>query len=59
MRKAGVFELMQEMPEEFELEELIEKLIFKEKIELALLQVSEGKTVSHERVKEIVNSWHS
>ncbi len=46
-----------ELPEEFEPEELIEKLIFIEKIEQGLKQLDEGETVSHEKVKEITSKW--
>jgi predicted transcriptional regulator len=32
-------------------------LIFIEKVEAGLKQLEEGKTISHENVKEIVKKW--
>lgn len=48
---------VKEFPKEFELEDLIEKLVFVEKVEKGLAQTKEGKTVSHENVKEIAKKW--
>jgi hypothetical protein len=36
---------------------LIEKLILVEKVEKGLQQISENKTITHEKVKEIVKKW--
>lgn len=57
MKKEKVIETVNGFPQEFDLEELIEKLILVEKIEKGLKQVDEGKTVPHEQVKEIVKKW--
>lgn len=57
MERDKVLDTIKELPEEFELEDLIEKLIFVEKIEQGLKQLDEGKTVSHEKVKEITSKW--
>ena len=57
MERDKVLDTIKELPEEFELEDLIEKLIFVEKIEQGLKQLDEGKTVSHEEVKEITSKW--
>lgn len=57
MERDKVLDTLKELPEEFELEDLIEKLIFVEKIEQGLKQLDEGKTVSHEKVKEITSKW--
>ena len=50
-------ESVKKLPNEFDLEELIEKLVFVEKVEKGLKQLDEGKTVSHESVKEITKKW--
>ncbi len=52
-----VIETMTDLPQEFELEILMEKLIFIEKIENGLKQIKEGKTKTHEEVKEIIEKW--
>lgn len=57
MRKDKVLDTVNALPVEFELEELIEKLIFIEKVEKGLAQLDEGKTQSHEEVKQIVKKW--
>jgi hypothetical protein len=45
------------LPQEFDLDELIERLIFVEKVEKGIDQIKEGKTKTHDEVKEIVNKW--
>lgn len=50
-------EAVKELPQEFDLEELIEKLLFVEKVEKGLQQIEEGKTVTHEQTREIVKKW--
>ena len=57
MKRDKVMDTVKEFPKEFELEELIEKLVFVEKVEKGLLQLKKGKTITHEKVKEIVKKW--
>ena len=57
MKKNKVIDTVKGLPEEFELDELLEKLIFIEKVDLGLAQAEEGKVVTHEKVKEIVKQW--
>lgn len=57
MRRDKVIETVKEFPQEFDLEELIERLVFVEKIEKGLKQIDEGKTVSHENVKGMTKKW--
>ena len=54
MKKEDVIEAMKELPQDFELEKLLEKLVFMEKVEKGLLQLEQGKTVPHDQVKKIV-----
>jgi predicted transcriptional regulator len=53
MKRESVLQIVQEFPQEFDLEELMEKLVFVENVEKGLKQLDEGKTVSHEKVKKI------
>jgi len=46
-----------DMPQDFELEVLMEKLIFIEKIEKGLEQLESGNTLTHEQVKLRVKEW--
>lgn len=57
MKRDKVIEAVNELPQEFDLDELIEKLVLIEKVELGLKQLEEGKTVPHEQVKELVKKW--
>ena len=57
MKREKVIDAVKELPQEFDLEELIEKLIFVEKVEHGLNQLDEGKTTAHQQVKEIVKRW--
>ncbi len=57
MKREKVIETVREFPQEFDLEELIERLVFVEKVEKGLAQINEGKTLPHEQVKEIVKKW--
>ena len=57
MKRDKAISTINELPQEFELEDLLEKLVFAEKVEHGIKQLNEGKTVPHEKVKEIVNKW--
>ena len=57
MRREKALDTIKEFPQEFELEDLIEKLVFIEKVEQGLNQLDNGKTVPHETVKEMVKKW--
>lgn len=57
MKREKVMDAVKEFPEEFELEDLIEKLVFVEKVEKGLNQLRKGETVSHEKVRDIVKKW--
>jgi predicted transcriptional regulator len=53
MKRDKVIESIKELPQEFELETLIERLIFIDKVEQGLKQIEDGKIISHEQVIEI------
>ncbi|HEY9044570.1 MAG TPA: hypothetical protein VIN08_01680 [Ohtaekwangia sp.] len=57
MNRERAIEAVKELPQEFDLEELIEKLVFVEKVEKGLKQAEEGKTTPHHDVKEMVKKW--
>lgn len=57
MKRDKVMDTVKEFPKEFELEDLFERLVFVEKVEKGLIQLKKGKTVPHEKVKEIVKKW--
>jgi hypothetical protein len=55
MKKITVINLMNEFPKEFELEELLERLIFIEKVEEGLKQAQKGQTIEHHKVFNYFN----
>jgi hypothetical protein len=57
MTRDKALEAVNELPQEFELEELIERLVFVEKVEKGLKQLDEQKTVTHDQVKETIKKW--
>ena len=57
MKREKAMDAVKEFPKEFELEDLIERLVFVEKIEEGLDQLKKSKTISHEKVKEIAKKW--
>jgi predicted transcriptional regulator len=57
MKRDKAIETINELPQEFDLDELFERLIFAEKIDKGLKQLDDGKTVTHEKVKEITKKW--
>ena len=57
MKRDKVLETINEFPKEFDLEELIEKLVFIDKVEKGLKQAEEGKTIPHSKVKATIKEW--
>ncbi|MFW5707717.1 MAG: hypothetical protein ACOC12_07350 [Bacteroidota bacterium] len=57
MKKERAIAAIKELPQNFELEELLEKLIFVDKVEKGLRQLEEGKTIDHDKVKQSVKDW--
>jgi hypothetical protein len=55
MNREQAIAVLQELPQEFNLEELMEKLIFIEKVEQGLKQLDEEKSVLHQNVKDIIS----
>jgi predicted transcriptional regulator len=50
---------IKEMPQEFDLDELIERLIFIEKVEEGLKAIKEGRTITHAEMKRKISEWHN
>ncbi len=57
MKRDKAIDTVKELPKEFELDTLIERLVFMEKVEQGLAQLKKGKTVSNEKVKEMTKKW--
>ena len=57
MKKQSIVNIVNELPKEFDLDLLMERLIVIDKIDKGLAEVKSGKTVSHESVKKMVAKW--
>ena len=57
MTKDKVIETVNDLPQEFDLDEFIERLIFVDKVEKGLQQLEDGETKTHEEAKRIIKSW--
>ena len=58
MKKSTVIQTLNELPQKFDLDELLERLMIIEKIDEALEDAKSGKTVSHDKVKKMVAKWN-
>jgi hypothetical protein len=57
LSKKTVLETVNSLPDSFSLEEMIDRLILIQKVELGLSQSMENQVVSHEEAKEKLNKW--
>jgi predicted transcriptional regulator len=57
MKKTTVINALSELPNEFNLDKLLERLLVIEKIEDGLKDVKAGKTISHDSAKKIISKW--
>ncbi|MCB0522171.1 MAG: hypothetical protein H6577_14055 [Lewinellaceae bacterium] len=57
LTKNKVLETIQQMPEEFSIDDLMERVIILEKVHTGLIQVKEGKTVSMEEARKRFQKW--
>lgn len=55
--KANVLESLKDIPEEFSLDELIDKLIFIQKVEEGLAQSNRGEVHTEEEAKAMLKKW--
>ena len=57
MTKEAAIKVFNDLPDEFELDELLEKLIFIAKVEKGLKQIEEGKTITLEEAIKQSKKW--
>lgn len=57
MKKTTVLNALNELPKEFNLDELLERLLVIEKIDEGLKEAKAGKTVTHDAAKKIIAKW--
>jgi len=59
LTKNTVRQSIDNLPDSFTIDELIEQLIFIEKVEEGIKQSDEGKTISNDDVKSMIEKWSS
>lgn len=59
LAKNAVRQSIDNLPDLFTIDELIEQLIFVEKVEEGVKQSDEGKTISNDDVKSMIEKWSS
>jgi hypothetical protein len=59
LTKNTVRQSIDNLPDSFTIDELIEQLIFVEKVEEGIKQSDEGKTISNNDVKNMIEKWSS
>jgi len=57
MKKTEIIDTLKEMPDEFSADELIERILLLQKIDLGLNQVKEGKVYSEEDAEQKLDRW--
>jgi hypothetical protein len=57
MKREKALETVKELPAEFDVEVLIERLVLAEKVEKGLQQLESGKTLPHKEVREMTKKW--
>jgi hypothetical protein len=57
LTKSFVKKTIESLPESFSIDQLIDQLIFIEKIEEGIQQVKEGKVISNEVVGKLIDKW--
>ncbi len=57
LTKTRLKEHIEDFPEEFSLDELIERLILMEKIELGIQQSEKGETISESELEKEIEKW--
>ena len=57
MTKEEVIEAMNTLPEKFDLDALVERLIYVEKVEEGFAAIERGESKTHEEVKKLVKLW--
>jgi predicted transcriptional regulator len=50
MKKRSAQATLESMPDEFKLDEFLERLVFIEQVEKGLAELKEGKAIPHEKV---------
>ena len=57
--KEDVISMIQQMPEDSSVSDIMAELYFRQKVDAGLKELDEGKGIPHEEVKERLKKWSS
>ncbi|MBW4888142.1 hypothetical protein KXQ82_00380 [Mucilaginibacter sp. HMF5004] len=57
LSKNKIHELIDHMPEDFSADELIEKIILLQKVEIGRQQIKDGESLTEEEMDKLIDSW--
>lgn len=57
MTRETINQAISSLPQNFDLDDLVERLIFIEKVEEGLTQLDRGESKTQEEVEQLVKSW--
>jgi predicted transcriptional regulator len=55
--KDQLLDMIRKMPDDLTIEDVMQELYVRQKIEAGLLQIDQGETVSHDEVKASLARW--
>jgi predicted transcriptional regulator len=58
MEKSTIIHTLNKLPNKFDLDDFLERLIVIEKIDEGLEEAKAGKVISHDKVKKMASKWH-
>ena len=58
MKKTTLLQMLNKLPQNFNLDDFLERLLIIEKIDEAMDEAKSGKTIPHDKVKKMVGKWN-
>ena len=55
--KADIIAMIEQMPDDINVSDIMAELYFRKKVDAGLKDLDEGKSISHEQVKERMKKW--
>lgn len=57
LTKTKVLKVIRQLPDEFSIDEMVDKMILLDKIEIGIAQAEKGEVISHEDVEKEIGKW--
>ena len=55
--KEEVIEMISNLPDEVGYDEIMAEIYFRQKVDRSMMQIEEGKVISHEETKKRMSKW--